>query len=137
MTTHRKLAAILSADAAGYSRLMADDEAATLRSLNDARALFRERITAHGGRLIDSAGDSILAEFPSAVEAVDCANENSFCVEHDAPLHTHSMGQKPRQRAKGIRFSPSRARRSLTITWSRGSRATTRRVRAISPRASR
>ena len=75
MPTHRKLAAILSADAAGYSRLMADDEAATLRSLNDARALFRERIQAHGGRLIDTAGDSILAEFPSAVEAVDCSVE--------------------------------------------------------------
>ncbi len=59
MTTHRKLAAILSADAAGYSRLMADDEAATLRSLNDTRSLFRERIQTHGGRLIDTAGDSI------------------------------------------------------------------------------
>jgi len=77
MTTHRKLAAILSADAAGYSRLMADDEAATLRSLNDTRSLFRERIQTHGGRLIDTAGDSILAEFPSAVEAVDCAVESS------------------------------------------------------------
>ena len=73
MTTHRKLAAILCADAAGYSRLMADDEAATLRLLNEARTLFRERIEAHGGRLIDTAGDSVLAEFPSAVEAVDCA----------------------------------------------------------------
>ena len=40
MTTRRKLTAILCADAAGYSRLMADDEAATLRSLNDARSLF-------------------------------------------------------------------------------------------------
>ncbi len=54
---------------------MADDEAATLRSLNEARALFRDRIQAHGGRLIDTAGDSVLAEFPSAVEAVDCAGE--------------------------------------------------------------
>lgn len=75
MTTHRKLAALLAADVAGYSRLMADDEAATLRSLNDARALFREHIEAHGGRLIDTAGDSILAEFPSPVEAVDCATD--------------------------------------------------------------
>ena len=74
MTTHRKLSAILSADAAGYSRLMADDEAATLRALNESRDLFRKRIEAHGGRLIDTAGDSVLAEFPSAVEAVDCAN---------------------------------------------------------------
>ena len=90
MDHKRKLAAILSADAAGYSRLMADDEAATLRSLNDARSLFRERIQAHGGRLIDTAGDSVLAEFPSAVEAVDCANgiqhelakRNSQLAEH-------------------------------------------------------
>lgn len=137
MTTHRKLAAILSADVAGYSRLMADDEAATLRSLNDARALFRERIQAHGGRLIDTAGDNVLVEFPSALEAVDCPNENSFCVDHDGPLHTLTMGQKPRQRVKGTRFSPSRARRGLMITWFRGLRATTRRARAISPRVSR
>jgi len=90
MTTHRKLAAILSADAAGYSRLMADDEAETLRALNEFRHLFRKRIEAHGGRLIDTAGDSVLAEFPSAVEAVDCAVEiqhqlakrNSQLAEH-------------------------------------------------------
>ena len=83
MTSHRKLSAILStilsADAAGYSRLMADEEAATVRSLNDARALFRERIQTHDGRLIDTAGDSVLAEFPSAVEAVDCAVE----IQHE------------------------------------------------------
>ena len=90
MTTHRKLSAILCADAAGYSRLMADDEAETLRALNESRALFRKRIEAHGGRLIDTAGDSVLAEFPSAVEAVDCAVEiqhefakrNSQLAEH-------------------------------------------------------
>src|SRR4051812_4603057 len=69
---------------------MADDEAATLRSLNEARDIFRKRVEAHGGKLIDTAGDSILAEFPSAVEAVDCANEiqrelakrNSQFAEH-------------------------------------------------------
>ena len=49
----------------------------------------------------------------SAVEAVDCAIENAFCVDHDGPLHTLTMGQKPRQRVKGTRFSPSRARRGL------------------------
>lgn len=86
----RKLVAILAADVAGYSKLMADDEAATLRSLNEGRDIFRKRIGDHGGRLIDTAGDSILAEFPSAVEAVDCANEiqvdltkrNSQLAEH-------------------------------------------------------
>src|SRR6185436_9327033 len=94
MPTHRKLAAILAADAAGYSRLMADDEAATLRLLNDARAVFRERIQAHGGRLIDTAGDSVLAEFPSAVEAVDCAAEvQRELAKRNAQLAEHRRMQ--------------------------------------------
>jgi adenylate cyclase len=75
MTMHRKLVAILAGDVAGYSRLMAEDEPATLRLLNDSRTLFRERVEAHRGRLVDTAGDSVLAEFPSAVEAVACAVE--------------------------------------------------------------
>ena len=73
MSPKRKLAAILAADVAGYSRLMADDEPATLRTLNSARSIFRARIDAHRGHLIDTAGDSVLAEFASAVEAVECA----------------------------------------------------------------
>ena len=94
MDHKRKLAAILSADAAGYSRLMADDEVATLRSLNDARTLFRKRIEAHDGRLIDTAGDSILAEFPSAVEAVDCANEiQTELAKRNAQLAEHRRMQ--------------------------------------------
>src|SRR6185295_8258905 len=92
MTTQRKLAAILSADAAGYSKLMADDEAATLRSLNDARDIFCKRIEAHGGRLIDTAGDSILAEFPSAVEAVDCAVE----IQHELAKRNHQLAEHRR-----------------------------------------
>jgi adenylate cyclase len=92
MDPKRKLAAILAADAAGYSRLMADDEAATLRSLNDARALFRVRIEAHGGRLIDTAGDSILAEFPSAVEAVDCAGE----IQHELAKRNGQLAEHRR-----------------------------------------
>lgn len=73
MMSQRKLTAILSADVAGYSRLMADDEEATLRALNESRELFRDRIEAHRGRIIDTAGDSVLAEFVSPVQAVDCA----------------------------------------------------------------
>src|SRR6185295_15448326 len=92
MTTQRKLAAILSADAAGYSRLMADDEAATLRILNESREVFRKRIEAHGGRLIDTAGDSILAEFPSAVEAVDCAHE----IQRDLAKRNHQLAEHRR-----------------------------------------
>ena len=103
MTIHRKLAAILCADAAGYSRLMADDEAATLRSLNDARALFRERIEAHGGRLIDTAGDSILAEFPSAVEAVDCANE----IQHELAKRNSQLAEHRRMQFRACRLEQS------------------------------
>ncbi|MGQ0578987.1 MAG: adenylate/guanylate cyclase domain-containing protein [Betaproteobacteria bacterium] len=75
MTTHRKLSAILSADAAGYSRLMAQNEDATVDTLNAAREVFRQHIQRHAGRLIDTAGDSVLAEFPSVVEALRCASE--------------------------------------------------------------
>jgi adenylate cyclase len=74
--THtRKLAAILAADAVAYSRLMADNEAATIVALNEARVQFRTRIEAHQGRVIDTAGDSVLAEFQSPVESVAAAVE--------------------------------------------------------------
>jgi len=71
----RRLVAILSADAVGYSRLMAADEAAALRQVDAQRALLRERVEAHGGRVVDAVGDNLLAELPSAVEAVACAVE--------------------------------------------------------------
>jgi TolB-like protein/class 3 adenylate cyclase len=71
----RRLAAILSADVAGYSRLMGQDEDATITALNACRAIFRDRIEAHRGRVVDTAGDSVLAVFDSVVEAVQCANE--------------------------------------------------------------
>ena len=94
MSAKRKLAAILAADAASYSKLMADDEAETLRSLNEARAVFRKRIESHDGRLIDTAGDSILAEFPSAVEAVDCATEiQRELAKRNAQLAEHRRMQ--------------------------------------------
>ncbi len=90
MTTHRKLAAILSADAVGYSRLMADDEAATLLSLNEFRDVFRAHVAAHGGRLIDTAGDSVLAEFVSPVEAVSAATDiQRELADRNAPLAEH------------------------------------------------
>lgn len=73
MSAKRKLVAILSADVAGYSRLMAADEEATISALNQSRSVFRLAIEAHGGRVIDTAGDSVLAELVSPVEAVKCA----------------------------------------------------------------
>ena len=68
----RKLAAIMAADVAGYSRLMGHDEAATVAALNACRAVFRARIAAHDGRVVDTAGDSVLAVFDSVVESVQC-----------------------------------------------------------------
>lgn len=69
----RRLAAILAADVAGYSRLMSQDEAGTLRALTAHRAVMDRLIADHGGRIANTAGDSVLAEFPSAVDAVRCA----------------------------------------------------------------
>jgi adenylate cyclase len=69
----RKLAAIFSADVAGYSRLMGKDEEATVRTLEDYRAVMSALIKQHRGRVVDSPGDNLLAEFPSVVDAVQCA----------------------------------------------------------------
>ena len=71
----RKLAAILSADAVGYSRLMAADEAATVETLKQARAIIAQIVERRGGRVVNAPGDALLAEFPSAVEAVQAAVE--------------------------------------------------------------
>jgi adenylate cyclase len=69
----RKLAAILSADVVGYSRLMAENEAATVRTLSDYREEIGLLVRQHRGRVVDTAGDSLLAEFPTATDAVSCA----------------------------------------------------------------
>jgi adenylate cyclase len=71
----RKLTAILSADVKGYSRLMEDDEEATVRTINAYRELMVEHITRQNGRVVDAKGDNILAEFASVVDAVRCAVE--------------------------------------------------------------
>ena len=70
---HRKLAAILSADVAGYSRLMQDDEAATVETLESYKQAFFDLIKQHRGRVVDSTGDNLFAEFASVVDAVQCA----------------------------------------------------------------
>jgi len=86
----RRLAALLSADVAAYSRLMADDEAATVRTLADYREIFRDLITRRRGRVVDSPGDALLAEFPSAVEAVECAVEiQRALARRNAQLASH------------------------------------------------
>src|SRR6202008_4849775 len=69
----RKLAAIFAADIAGYSRLMARDEVSTLARLKACRAIIDELIASHRGRIFNTAGDSVVADFASAVDAVQCA----------------------------------------------------------------
>ncbi len=69
----QRLAAILAADVAGFTRLMEADERATVAALDACRAVFREHAAAHGGRIVDTAGDSVLAVFPSALGAVEAA----------------------------------------------------------------
>lgn len=85
-TTQRRLAAIFSADAVGYTKLMAADELATLETLNCYRSLISGLVRQHGGRVVDMVGDNLLAEFPSAVDAVQCAMETQrqLAVQNEA-----------------------------------------------------
>ena len=71
----RKLAAILSADVKGYSRLMEDDEEATVRTITAYREVMTGLIEGQNGRVVDAKGDNLLAEFPSVVDGVRCAVE--------------------------------------------------------------
>ena len=82
---HRKLAAIISADVKGYSRLMGDDEAATVATLKRYREVLIDIIRRYRGRVVDSPGDNLLAEFPSVVDAVECA------VEIQEDLHARNL----------------------------------------------
>src|SRR5713101_2668389 len=83
----RKLTAILCADVFGYSRLMGENEEATLRTLSSHRKLIDSLIDQHRGRFVNSAGDSVLAEFVSVVNAVQCAVEIQTTLKSkNAPL---------------------------------------------------
>jgi adenylate cyclase len=73
--TERRLVAIFAADVEGYSRLMGADEVATLRNLTERRRIMDALIASHRGRIANTAGDSVLAEFGSTVDAVKCAVE--------------------------------------------------------------
>src|SRR6516162_3371017 len=71
----RRLVAVFAADVEGYSRLMGADEVGTLKGLTERRAILDRLIGEHRGRIANTAGDSVLAEFGSAVDAVQCAVE--------------------------------------------------------------
>src|SRR5207237_215034 len=85
----RKIAAIFAADIAGYSRLVAEDEEETLRRLASYRLVTDDFIVKSGGRIFNTAGDAVLAEFPSAVEAVRCA------IDIQESLRTRNMAYPP------------------------------------------
>ena len=74
-TYERKLTAILSADVAGYSRLMGEDEDLTIKTLTGHREMMTALIEKHKGRVVDSPGNNLLSTFPSVTQAVDCAVE--------------------------------------------------------------
>src|SRR5260370_22366640 len=89
----RRLAAILAADVVGYSRLMGADEVGTLRALRVCRReLIDPTIAARRGRIVKTTGDGMLAEFPSAVDAVACA----LSVRQTAPRRNEGLAEDKR-----------------------------------------
>ena len=88
----RKLSAILSADAAGYSRLMGLDEATTVHTLTACKEAMARLIHHHRGRVVDSPGDNLLAEFDSVVQAVQCA----FEIQADLKVRNNALPQERR-----------------------------------------
>jgi adenylate cyclase len=91
-SSRRKLAAILSADVVGYSSLMAANEAATIETLKSYRDIIARLVVRRGGRVINAPGDALLAEFPSAVEAVQAA------IEIQKSLEGHNIELEPERR---------------------------------------
>src|SRR5215470_8538391 len=91
-SSRRKLAAILSADVVGYSSLMADNEAATVETLKSYRDVIARLVVRRGGRVVNAPGDALLAEFPSAVEAVQAA------IEIQKSLEGHNIELEPERR---------------------------------------
>ena len=90
----RKLAALLSADVEGYSRLMGEDEAATVHTLTAYRAAIQTLVQEHRGRVVDSSGDNVLAEFASVVEAVQCA----VAIQRDLGVRNATLPPRRRMR---------------------------------------
>jgi adenylate cyclase len=90
----QRLAAILAADVAGYSRLMAADENSTVKALDSARAIFKSQIESHQGRVIDMAGDSVLAVFETAAGAITAA----LAIQQEVNTASSSVAEDRRMR---------------------------------------
>ncbi len=89
---NRRLAAVFSADIEGYSRLMGADEVGTLKGLTERRAILDKAIADHRGRIANTAGDSVLAEFGSAVDAVQCGGAQQV-KNIDEPIRAYVAGR--------------------------------------------
>ncbi len=90
----RKLTTILAADVEGYSRLMSADEEATLKTLKTYREIIDSLIAKHYGRVVGTAGDAVLVEFGSAVEAVRCA----MSIQEDLAVRNTQLAEDRRMR---------------------------------------
>ena len=107
--TKRRLAAIFAADVEGYSRLMGADEVGTLKGLTERRAILDRLIGNHRGRIANTAGDSVLAEFGSAVDAVQCAvDAQTALAEANSNLSPRPAHQLPHWCACRRRDGPRR-----------------------------
>ena len=95
----RRLATILMADIVGYSRMMEANEERTLRIFRGHREIFDAMLVQHRGRMFNTAGDAVLAEFPSAVDAVRCATEIQ-----SAPFGVFFHIKPPTQGGRGASF---------------------------------
>ena len=92
----RRLVAVFAADVEGYSRLMGADEVGTLKGLTERRAILDRLIGEHRGRIANTAGDSVLAEFGSAVDAVQCAvDAQAALAEANSSLSSRPPHQLP------------------------------------------
>jgi class 3 adenylate cyclase len=94
----RRLAAILAADVAGYSRLMEADEEATAHTLGACREVIGGLVTEHRGRLFASAGGSVVAEFPSPIEAPICLGQGKVATTEQTPSSRSGGDRKPPSR---------------------------------------
>jgi adenylate cyclase len=100
----RRLVTILAADIAGYSRLMRADEDATLAALGACRSLLDARIEAHKGRIANTAGDAVLAEFPSVSDGLLCALAIQEARAVDVPGRPRAHARRAAQgRLAGVR----------------------------------
>jgi class 3 adenylate cyclase len=119
--TKRKLAAIFSADVKGYSRLMEDDEEATVATLTAYRQVMAEVIEKHSGRVVDAPGDNLLAEFASVVDAMRGAVEiQEELRARNSELPDHRTGEVSASRA-----APT-SRSETNFLWGRSSSENTR-----------